>query len=66
MNADQVTSEMMKYNRKWILEQARSGRRIIDIGKDPNRTIPSIFYEMEKNMLNNYRKLHPELDVVSP
>ena len=66
MNADQVTSEMMKYNRKWILEQARSGRRIIDIGKDPNRAIPSIFYEMEKNMLNNYRKLHPELDVVSP
>ena len=65
MSPDQVTGEMMKYNRKWILEQARSGRQIIDIGTDPNRAIPSIFYQMERNMLNNYRKLHPELDLVS-
>jgi len=59
-NADQVTSSMMQYNRKWILEQMRSGRQIIDIGADANRATPSIFYQMEQNMLKNYQKLHPE------
>lgn len=59
-NADQVTSSMMQYNRKWILEQMRSGRPIIDIGRDPNRAQPSIFYEMEQRMVKNYQKLHPE------
>jgi hypothetical protein len=33
MNADQVTSAMMQYNRKWILDQMRSGRPILDIGR---------------------------------
>ncbi len=56
---------MMRYNRKWILDQMRSGRKIIDIGPDPNRAVPSIFYQMEQNMVKNYRKLHPELSVVS-
>lgn len=42
----------------------RSGRKIIDIGADVNRARPSIFYEMEKNMLKNYQKLHPEFNNV--
>jgi hypothetical protein len=42
--AHQVTSQMMTYNRQWILEQMRSGRTIIDIGRDIYRTNPSIFY----------------------
>ncbi|MCS7062618.1 MAG: hypothetical protein NZM04_00985 [Methylacidiphilales bacterium] len=67
MNPDQVTSAMMQYNRKWILEQMRSGRQIIDIGADANRATPSIFYQMEQNMLKNYQKLHPEFSgTVSP
>ena len=56
----QVTSAMMQYNRAWILRQLRDGRSIIDIGTDPNRAAPSIFYQMERNMVKNYRKLHPE------
>ncbi len=60
MNPNQVTSAMMQYNRKWILEQMRSGRQIIDIGADVNRARPSIFYQMEQNMLKNYQKLHPK------
>jgi hypothetical protein len=55
----QITSQMMTYNRQWILQQMRSGRTILDIGVDVNRTIPSIFYQMEQNMLKNYLKLHP-------
>jgi hypothetical protein len=65
MNDDQVTSSMMQYNRKWILEQMRSGRQIIDIGPDVNRARPSIFYEMEQNMLKNHKKLHPEFNNVA-
>ena len=57
--ADQITSKMMQYNRKWILQQMRSGRPILDIGLDPTRGVPSIFYQMEKNMMKNYLKLHP-------
>jgi hypothetical protein len=56
----EVTSAMMQYNRNWILEQMRSGRPIVDIGRDPNRVYPSIFYDMEQNMLRNYQELHPE------
>lgn len=56
----EVTSKMMEYNRKWILEQFRSGRQILDIGNDVSRKTPSIFYQMEQNMMNNYKKLHPE------
>ena len=67
MSPDQVTSAMMQYNRKWILEQIRSGRQIIDIGADANRARPSIFYQMEQKMLKNYQKLHPEFGgAVSP
>jgi len=65
MNPEQVTSAMMQYNRKWILEQTRSGRQIIDIGRDANRSRPSIFYEMEQNVLRNYEKLHPEFSSVT-
>jgi len=65
MSPDQVTSAMMQYNRKWILEQTRSGRQIIDIGRDANRARPSIFYEMERKMLRNYQKLHPEFNGAS-
>ncbi|MGN7831220.1 RHS repeat domain-containing protein [Pseudoxanthomonas sp. 22568] len=60
MKPHQVTSAMMQYNRKWILEQMRSGRQIMDIGPDPNRATPSIFYQMERRMLENYQKIHPE------
>jgi hypothetical protein len=56
----EVTSAMMRYNRQWFLNQLRSGRSILDIGRDPERVDPSIFYEMESNMMKNYMKLHPE------
>ncbi|MBX3268373.1 MAG: RHS repeat-associated core domain-containing protein [Acidobacteria bacterium] len=63
----QVTSQMMQHNRKWILQQMRSGRSILDIGADPARKVPSIFYQMEKNMIKNYQKLHPgALKVITP
>jgi hypothetical protein len=57
--ADQITSQMMAYNRQWILQQMRSGRQILDIGLDVTRTNPSIFYQMEQAMIKNYLKLHP-------
>jgi hypothetical protein len=57
--ASQVTSQMMTYNRQWLLQQMRSGRPILDIGLDPARGVPSIFYQMEQNMMKNYLKLHP-------
>ena len=56
---DQITSKMMTHNRKWILDQMRSGRPILDIGSDLYRPRPSIFYQMELNMMKNYLKLHP-------
>lgn len=56
----EVTSKMMAYNRSWILEQLKSGRQIIDIGYDVNRNTPSIFYQMEQNMIKNYGKLNPK------
>lgn len=65
MNADQVTSSMMQYNRKWILDQIRSGRPILDIGLDLNRGMRSIFYDMEQSMLKNYKTLHPEFNAVT-
>ena len=65
--ADQVTSQMMTYNRQWILQQMRSGRPILDIGQDLNRANPSIFYQMEQNMMKNYLKLHPNsLQIIKP
>lgn len=65
--ADQITSQMMTYNRQWILQQMRSGRTILDIGQDVNRANPSIFYQMEQNMIKNYQKLHPEsLKIIKP
>jgi len=65
--ADQVTSSMMQYNRKWILDQMRSGRPIIDIGTDATRQTPSIFYQMEQNMMQNYQKLNPgSLNISKP
>lgn len=65
--ADQITSQMMSYNRQWILEQMRSGRTILDIGRDVNRANPSIFYQMEQNMIRNYQILHPgSLNIIRP
>jgi hypothetical protein len=65
--ADQITSQMMTYNRQWILQQMRSRRPILDIGLDPNRGVPSIFYQMEQNMVKNYLKLHPNaFQVIKP
>lgn len=57
--ADQITSQMMTFNRQSILQQMRSGRPILNIGLDPTRGAPSIFYQMEQNMMKNYLKLHP-------
>jgi RHS repeat-associated protein len=65
MNAHQVTSAMMQFDRKWTFDQLRSGRQWIDIGRDPNRVVPSIFYPMEATMRQNYLKLHPELSFSS-
>jgi RHS repeat-associated protein len=63
----QVTSQMMTYNRQWMLQQMRSGRPIIDIGLDLNRANPSIFYQMEQNMMRNYLKLHPNaFQIITP
>lgn len=63
----QVTSQMMTYNRQWILQQMRSGRSIVDIGLDLNRATPSIFYQMEQNMMRNYLKLHPNaFQIIKP
>lgn len=56
--ADQVTSQMMTYNRQWWLAQMRTGRPVLNMGSD-GRAIPSIFYQMEQNMMRNYLKLHP-------
>jgi len=37
------------------------------LSTDLNRAIPSIFYQMEQNMLRNYQKLHPgSLNFVKP
>jgi hypothetical protein len=66
MAPHEVTNAMMSYNRKWILEQMRSGRPILDIGRDAARARPSIFYDMEQNMLKNYQKLHPEFKGATP
>jgi hypothetical protein len=55
----EVTSKMMQYNRQWILNELRSGRAIIDIGRDATRANPSIFYQMEQNMIKNYKLIHP-------
>ena len=55
----QVTSQMMQYNRRWLLNQMRSGNTILDIGVDSARKLSSIFYQMEQSMLRNYQKLHP-------
>ena len=64
---EQITSQMMTYNRKWILQQMRSGNPILDIGRDLNRVNPSIFYQMEQNMIKNYLKLHPNsLKIIKP
>jgi len=49
----------MQYNRQWILNELRSGRTILDIGRDATRVNPSIFYQMEQNMIKNYKLLHP-------
>jgi RHS repeat-associated protein len=56
----EITSKMMTFNRKFMLQRMRSGKPFLDMGRDPNRAIPSIFYEMEQNMMKNYLKLHPD------
>ena len=45
----------------------RSGKPILDIGRDMNRANPSIFYQMEQNMIKNYLRLHPNsLQIIKP
>lgn len=55
---DQVTSQMMTYNRQWWLQQMRTGRPVLNMGLDGRASL-SIFFQMEQNMMNNYLKLHP-------
>ncbi len=38
------TSQMMGYNRRWVLQQMRSDRVVFDIGVDVIRTNSSVFY----------------------
>ncbi|CAF4717920.1 unnamed protein product, partial [Rotaria socialis] len=45
--ADQVTSQMMTYNRQWILQQMRSARPILDIGLDATRANPMMVEDLE-------------------
>ena len=51
----------MKRNKRWIEDQIKAGREIIDIGPDFQRRIVkgynSAFYEMERTALKNYKKL---------
>ncbi|MDR0938374.1 MAG: hypothetical protein LBN29_03315, partial [Mediterranea sp.] len=63
--AEQITSQMMQYNRRWLLDAMRSGRPIIDIGKDLHQINPSIFYQMEQNMMKNYQILHPNKLIIT-
>lgn len=45
----------------------RSGIPILEVGRDLNRANPSIFYQMEQNMMNNYLKLHPNsFQIIKP
>lgn len=63
----QITSQMMTHNRQWILQQMRNSKTIIDIGVDPMRSTPSIFYQMEQNMMNNYLNLYPNaFQIIKP
>ena len=63
----QITSKMMENNRSWWLDQMRTGRPVYNIGLDIYRQEPSIFYQMEQNMMNNYLKLHPNaFQIINP
>jgi hypothetical protein len=67
MTPEKATNAMMAYNRKWMFQQLRNGHVIIDIGLDNNRATPSIFYQMEGNLMKAYKKLHPDFDnIVKP
>jgi hypothetical protein len=50
----------MTRNERWILEQRRAGREIVDIGPDFQRRAASgrqsPFYEMERQTLQGYEK----------
>jgi hypothetical protein len=43
--------EWLGHNERWIYKQVKLGKDIIDIGLDPNRTVKSKYYEMEKRVL---------------
>ena len=43
----------MQYNRKWILNEMRSGKTILDIGVDINRGRPSIGHVPNKLVNKN-------------
>jgi len=63
----QITSKMMEYNRSWWLDQMRNGRPVYNMGLDIYRLEPSIFYQMEQNMMNNHLKLHPNaFQIIDP
>lgn len=49
--------QAMEKNRRWINDKMREGRKIVDIGPDPERATRSPFYEMEKREI--MRKKYP-------
>ena len=57
----------MRRNERWIRDQKRAGREIIDIGPDFRRRAtpgkgPSDFYEMERRVLGDYPGRKPVFD----
>lgn len=57
---DAKTAAMMDYNQKWLQDHMDKGTDIIDIGRDAKRADPSAFYDMEQEMLKNYKNMNPD------
>ena len=53
--------EGYRLNEEWIEQKMKEGKAIIDIGEDPSRSNRSIFYAMEREKTEKYRKSTTEL-----
>ena len=51
-----IPGNWMKNNIRWFKDKLRQDRKIIDIGRDPNRTDRSPYYEAEKKLLEEHKK----------
>ena len=51
----------MNNNKRWIREQMKKGKVIIDLGPDPKRPFRSPYYEMERREIEKvgYPVTHP-------